>query len=154
MRVRGTVATAMVDVNARWLSGTLARVDEFPISNWERGTTTHRRSCLLLVAVALLVIASGIVGAAWLFNSPGLRVAREIYDAAPDIVTRTHYAALTGTGDTLTIVVARDVTRDEALELQCQTVIPLLLREKLSARIVILHPDNDFRLEGAPCPGF
>jgi hypothetical protein len=101
--------------------------------------------------VAVVIIASAVVGALWLFNSPGLRVAKEIYDTAPDIVTRTHYAALTGTGDTLTIFVARDVTRAEALVLQCEVVIPLLLKEHLSANIVILHPDNDFRLDGAPC---
>jgi hypothetical protein len=121
-------------------------MDEPARSNWERGATKSRRSCLILLLVSIVIVACVVAGVVWLFNSPGMRVAGEIYDAAPDIVTRTHYAALTGSGDTLTIFVARDVTRDEAIRLQCQIVIPLLLREHLTARIVIQHPDNDFQI--------
>ena len=126
-------------------------MDERAVSNWERGATKGRRSCLILLAVVLFIIAGAVGAFVWLFNSPGLRVAGAIYDAAPNIVTRANYASITGTGDTLTIFVARDVTREEALKLQCQIVIPLLLKEHLCPRIVILHPDNAFRLDGAPC---
>ncbi len=118
-------------------------------SGWDRSGRQGLRpagwAALLLGFVGLIV-----VGFIWLFNSPGFRVTNEIYSGSKDIVTRTHYTS-TSTGDTLTIVVARDVTREEALRLQCETVVPILAREHLPARVVIQHPDNDFRLDGAPC---
>ena len=77
-----------------------------------------------MLLVLVVVIGAGFV---WLFNSTGFRIAREVYDCAKDVVTSANYYS-SPEGDRLTITVARDVTRDEALRLQCQTVLPLLAR--------------------------
>ena len=125
-------------------------MDERGSSNWEQGARKGPRP-LVLFALFLVLTVGGFAGLfVWLFNSPAMRVQDQVYDNAPDIVTRTHYSTVNGF-ETLTIFVARDVTRAEAIDLQCRIVVPILLREGMSPLIVIVHPDNDFRLEGAAC---
>ena len=119
-------------------------------SNWDRlGTSGLRPSgwarLLLLILVAIVLVF------VWLFNSAHFRVMREIYEGNPQIVTNTHFST-TSSGDTLTVTVARDVSREEALRLQCETIFPLLAREHLSPRVVVRHPDGGFVLEGVSCP--
>jgi len=118
-------------------------------SKWAQG---HRPGvgplgCVLLIG---LVVLLAIGGAFWIFQSPGFRVATEIYASAPDIVTSAHYSS-TPTGDTLTIRVARDVTAAEATQFVCTSVVPLLVREHLGARIVVTHPDGAFWLDTYSC---
>jgi len=159
MRSR-SVASAAVCVNAhaapvpitQLVVATLTTMDEHSgSSHWERSPRKGPRPLIALIFI-LLVVGGGCTAlTVWLINAPGLRVAQEVYDQAPNIVNRTHYSS-TPWGDTLTVVVARDVIRDEALDLQCKVVLPLMLREHLDARIEIVHPDNEFRLDGEPCP--
>jgi hypothetical protein len=127
-------------------------VDQPPVSQWTIPKNQGRRP-IVVVLVLLVVVVAAFAGIfVWLFNSPGFRVAQELYTEAPAIVTQAHYSTLNGGADVLTILVARDVTRDEALTLQCQTILPLLERYHLAARVVIEHPDGAFELDGVPCP--
>ena len=121
-------------------------------SHWERGERRGPRRLLVAAIVLLLLVGACGVGALWIFNSPGFRVAREIYESSRSVVNGANYANVAGQGEVLTIITNRDVSRQEALTFQCDKVVPLLARERLSPRIVLRHPDGDFVLQNEPCP--
>lgn len=86
-----------------------------------------------------------------MFTSPAFRVMGEIYEGSKSIVTGTHYSQFSGQPDRLTITMARDVTRAEALRFQCERVLPLMFREHVNAEVWIYHPDGDYTLKNEPC---
>lgn len=103
-----------------------------------------------MVIVVLIVV--GVLGAViWILNSPGARVARAIDAAAPGVVVQ--WNSFTGTnGDSITIVLANTVTREVAVDLECRVVLPLLVRERSAAHIVIRRADDEYQLNGDECP--
>ena len=126
-------------------------MDEPTVSNWERGARKGPRPLVLVLLVVLLLVACIVGLVILIFNSPGASAAREIYDGAPGVVVQWNY--FTGTnGDTMNLVLAPHVTREEAIDLECRVVLPLLSRERLSTQIVIWRADNEYQLNGDECP--
>jgi hypothetical protein len=120
-------------------------------SNWEGGQRRGPPRLLLAVLVVVLVVGGCVALSVSMFTSPAFRVMGEIYEGNKSIVNRTHYSQVVGQPDRLAITMARDVSRAEALRFQCERVLPLMVREHVSAELWIYHPDGDYILRNEPC---
>lgn len=120
-------------------------------SDWERGQRRGPNRLLLGLIVVALAVGGCVALGAMVFTSPGFRAVSEIYANSKSIVNSAHYSVVNGRPDRITITVARDVSRAEALRFECERVVPVLVREHVNAEIWIYHPDGDYVLQNAPC---
>jgi hypothetical protein len=126
-------------------------VDPANISHWEGGRRSGPPALIVALIVVVFVVGAIAAGFVWLFNSPGVRIAGELYEAAGGEITVAHYSYATG-GDTLTIRFADVLTRGSALSFHCEEVLPLVMREDLAPRVAIQHPGGAYVFDGESCP--